>query len=173
MLHLLWNRSHGTTSRWHILCRDPASKYRTVVFGIPRSASSSCTISHQSLLNSACTCSTFSHVLRVAGLLECGLFSTDSWPSLKHLCHTLLALHSLHHPQKPPELLDSFHGGMFKLNTKFDADSLLYFSVMLNAIAMQYTCSLNSVYHPHWLVQWSHHCSHITFQCTLFCCQVT
>ena len=24
----------------------------------------------------------------------------------------------------------------------------------------QYTCSLNSVYHPHWLVvQWSHHCS--------------
>ena len=23
----------------------------------------------------------------------------------------------------------------------------------------QYTCSPNSVYHPHWLVQWSHHCS--------------
>ena len=31
-------------------------------------------------------------------------------------------------------------------------------SVILNAMATQYTCSLNSVYHPHWLVQWSHHC---------------
>ena len=32
-------------------------------------------------------------------------------------------------------------------------------SVILNAVATQYTCSLNSVYHPHWLVQWSRHCS--------------
>ena len=29
-------------------------------------------------------------------------------------------------------------------------------SVTLNVTATQYTCSLNSVYHPHWLVQWSH-----------------
>ena len=36
-------------------------------------------------------------------------------------------------------------------------------SVILNETATQYTCSLNSVYHPHWLVQWSHHhsCMHI------------
>ena len=34
-------------------------------------------------------------------------------------------------------------------------------SVILNAMATQYTCSLNGVYHPHWLVQWSHHCSHM------------
>ena len=32
-------------------------------------------------------------------------------------------------------------------------------SVILNATATQYTCSLNGVYRPHWLVQWSHHCS--------------
>ena len=32
-------------------------------------------------------------------------------------------------------------------------------SVILNARATQYTCSLNSIYRPHWLVQWSHHCS--------------
>ena len=32
-------------------------------------------------------------------------------------------------------------------------------SVVLNAMATQYTCSLNCVYCPHWLVQWSHHCS--------------
>ena len=28
-------------------------------------------------------------------------------------------------------------------------------SVILNVMATQYTCSLNIVYHPHWLVQWS------------------
>ena len=55
--------------------------------------------------------------------------------------------------------LNSFHEGMFKLHTKFDADLLLY-SVILNTMATQSTCSLNSVYRPHWLVQWSRHCSH-------------
>ena len=34
-------------------------------------------------------------------------------------------------------------------------------SVILNAMATQYTCSLNGVYQPHWPVQWSHHCSHM------------
>ena len=34
-------------------------------------------------------------------------------------------------------------------------------SVILNVTATQYTCSLNGVYHPHWLAQWSHHCSHM------------
>ena len=37
---------------------------------------------------------------------------------------------------------------MFKLNAKFDADSSLY-SLILNIMATQYTCSLNGVYHPH------------------------
>ena len=46
---------------------------------------------------------------------------------------------------------------MFKLNAKLDADSLLY-SVILNVTATQYTCPLNSIYHPHWIVQWSRHC---------------
>ena len=32
-------------------------------------------------------------------------------------------------------------------------------SVILNVRATKYTCSLNGVYHPHWLVQWSCHCS--------------
>ena len=32
-------------------------------------------------------------------------------------------------------------------------------SVILNVTATQYTCSLNSIYHPQWLVQWSCHCS--------------
>ena len=37
--------------------------------------------------------------------------------------------------------LNSFHRTMFKLNAKFDADSLLY-SVILNVTATQYMCSL-------------------------------
>ena len=34
-------------------------------------------------------------------------------------------------------------------------------SVILNETATQYTWPLNGIYHPHWLVQWSHHCSHM------------
>ena len=34
-------------------------------------------------------------------------------------------------------------------------------SVILNVTATQYTCSHSSVYCPHWLVQWSRHCSHM------------
>ena len=51
-----------------------------------------------------------------------------------------------------------FHTGRFKLNAKFDADYFIY-SLILKTMATQYTCSLKSVYHPHWLVQWSPHCS--------------
>ena len=57
--------------------------------------------------------------------------------------------------------LNSFHGGMFKLNTKLDADSLLYSLSHFECAATQYTCSLNSTYHAPWLVQWSRHCSHM------------
>ena len=32
-------------------------------------------------------------------------------------------------------------------------------SLILNATPPQYTCSLNSIYCPHWLIQWSCHCS--------------
>ena len=42
---------------------------------------------------------------------------------------------------------NSFYRGMFKLNAKFNADSLLY-SVIFNVTATQYPCSLNSVYCP-------------------------
>ena len=36
-------------------------------------------------------------------------------------------------------------------------------SVVLNVMATQYTCSLNGIYHPHWLGQWSCHSSHMCF----------
>ena len=40
-------------------------------------------------------------------------------------------------------------------------------SVILDAMATQYTRSLNGIYCPHWLVKWSHHCSlmHIPVRC--------
>ena len=39
-------------------------------------------------------------------------------------------------------------------------------SVIVNMMTTQYTYSLNGIYCPHWLVQWSHHCScmHIPVQ---------
>ena len=58
--------------------------------------------------------------------------------------------------------LNSFHGGMFKCNAKSDAD-LLFYSVILNVIAAQYTCSLKGVYCSHWLVQSCCHCSCMHF----------
>ena len=54
---------------------------------------------------------------------------------------------------------DSFHRRTFKLNTKFDADLLLYSLSHFECDATQYTCSLIGIYRPHWLAQWSCHCS--------------
>ena len=34
-------------------------------------------------------------------------------------------------------------------------------SVILNVMATQYTCSINGICCPCWLVQWSRHCSHM------------
>ena len=59
-------------------------------FGMPRSAPSSPTVSCRYLLTAAHTRSTFSGVLLVAGLPEHASLSTDSQPSLKHLCHIFI-----------------------------------------------------------------------------------
>ena len=54
--------------------------------------------------------------------------------------------------------LNSFHRRMFKLNTKSDADLLLY--CLSHVECDSHTVHmLNGVYCPYWLVQWSHHCS--------------
>ena len=109
----------------HVICQDPASKSWTV-FGIPRSASSSHTVSHCSLFTAAHTRSRFSDVLLVAGLPEHGSLSTDSQPSLKHLCHTFICAALIFIPERLLNHPNSFCGGMFKPNAKFDTDSLLY-----------------------------------------------
>ena len=73
---------------WHVSSYVKTSD--TVVFGIPRSASSSRTVSRWSLLIAAHARSSFSGVLLVAGLSKHGSLSTDSRPSSKHLCHTFI-----------------------------------------------------------------------------------
>ena len=46
----------------------------------------------QSLLIATRTCSTFSGFLLVADLPEHRSLSTDSWPSLKHMCHSFICV---------------------------------------------------------------------------------
>ena len=132
----------------------------TVVFGSPRSASSSHTVSHRSLLIAACTRSTFSGVFLITSLPEHGSLSTDSWPSLKCLCHTFVRAALIASSPKAfwvilivsTEECSSLMQNLMQIH-------YCTYSVILNVTATHYTCSLNSVYHPHWLVQWSRHCS--------------
>ena len=126
-----------------------------LVLGKARSASSSHTVSLQSLLTAACTHSTFSGVLLVAGLPEHGSLSTDSRPSLEHLCHTFICA----------SLTAWFLKGFWitRIVSTEECASLMQnlmqiccstHSVILNATATQDTCSLSGIYHPHWPVQW-------------------
>ena len=55
--------------------------------------------------------------------------------------------------------LNSFCRRMFKLSADLMQICCCTRSVILNVMVTQYTCSLNDVYCPHWLVQWSRHCS--------------
>ena len=139
----------------HISCQDPD----TVVFGIPRSASSSHSVHCWPLLIVAYTHSTFSGV---AGLPECGSLSTDSQLSLKHLCHTFICTALIASSPKASWII--------RIVSTEELSSLMpnlmqtccsTHSVILNMMTTQYMCQLNSVYWPHWLVQWSHHCSHM------------
>ena len=126
----------------------------TVVFGIPRSASSSHTVSCWSLLIAARTLSMFSGALLVAGPPECGSLSTDTVPHF-YLCCTLCIISEiLNH-------LNSFYKWMFKLTQNLMQIHCCTCSAILNVTTTQYRCLLNGVYHPHWLVQWSYHCSHM------------
>ena len=68
---------------------------------------------------------------------------------------------------------NSFHEGMFKLNTKFDADLFLYSPSHFEWDAHEVHNSLNGVYLSHWLAQWSRRCSHMHIPVTLLGCQVT
>ena len=134
----------------HFMPRSCIKILDTVVFGIPRSASSSPTVRHQSLLMAAHTRSTFSDVLLVAGLPQHGSLSTDSRPSLKCLCYTFICTTLI------ALSLKAFC--IIQIVSMEECSSLMQSlmqiccsarSVILNAMATQYTCSLNGVYCPH------------------------
>ena len=139
------SRSHRTNvAMTFFMSRSCVNISNTVVFGIPRSASSSHTVTYQPLLIAARTCSIFSGVLLVAGLPECGSLSRffsifeAFMPQIHLYCtHCIISESFLNHP-------NSFQGGMFKLNTKFDADSLLY-------LLSHFECDSHTV---HMLTQW-------------------
>ena len=133
----------------------------TVVFGIPRAASSSHTVCQSSVsVIAAHTYSTFSGVLLVAGLPECRSLSTDSQPSLKCLCHTLICAALIALSLKAfwitwivfMEECSSLMQNLMQIGCSTH-------SVILYVTTTQYTCWLNGVYRPHWLVQRSRHYS--------------
>ena len=126
-----------------------------------RSASSSHTFSCQSLVITAHTHSTFSGVLLVAGLPEHGSLSTDSQSCLKHLCHTFICTIPI--VSSPKAFWIIWIASMEKCSSLLQNLMQIHCcnrSVILNVMVTRYTYSLNGIYHPHWLVQWSHHCSH-------------
>ena len=133
----------------------------TIVFEIPASASSSRSVSCWSLLIATLTYATFSGVVLVASLSGCGSLSTDSQPCLKHLCHIFIcsALIALSTTSFwIIRIISKVECSSLKQN--FDADSLLYLLSHFECDGHTvYICSFNSLYQPHWLVQWSHHCS--------------
>ena len=144
-------------TRTHFIPRSWVRISGTVVSGTPRLASSSPTVSCWSLLIEA-----FSSLLLGAGLPECGSLSTDSQPSLKASCHTFICTVFITSSPKAFWIIqivstEEYSRIMQNLMQIHSYTS----SVILNAMAIQYTCSLNGVYHPHWLVQWNHHCSWI------------
>ena len=120
----------------------------TVVFGIPRSASSSHTVSYTSLLIVARIHSTFLGVLLVAGLPECGSLSVFSAvfgafvPHFYlHCTHCVIPERLLNHP-------NSFQGGVFRLNTNLMQICCSPHSSHFEC-DIEYTCSFNSIYCPH------------------------
>ena len=118
-----------------------------------RSASGSHTVSHQSLLIAARTCSTFSAVLLVVDLPEHESLSTDSQPSLKHLCHSFICAALIASALKAFWIIwiVSMEECLSLMQNLIQICCSIC-SVILNAMATQYTFLVNSVYHFHWLI---------------------
>ena len=132
----------------------------TVDFGIPRSDSSSCTASRWSLLIAASTCF---NILRGSACCR----PSRTWISFNRFstifeafCHNFICAALIVLSLKAfwitctvsVEECSSLTQNLMKIRCSTH-------SVILNVMATQYTCSLNGVYHPCWLGQWSCHCS--------------
>ena len=114
----VWNQIEN---RINVLASQ-CNSYVAIVFGTSRSASSSHTVSHQSLLIAACAqSSAFCKSSRT--WITFNRFSVifEAFVPQFYLCCTHCVV-----PESPLNHPNSFCGGMFKINAKFDADSLLY-----------------------------------------------
>ena len=134
------SRSHGTNfTTTGFMPRSCIKISDTVVFGIPRSASSSHTVSHWSVMIVACPC----QHSQVFCLLWAPQNVDHFQQILKHLWSVSATLYLYYtHCIIPKSLLNHlniFHGGMFPLNAKSDADSLLYSLSPFEYAATQYT----------------------------------
>ena len=138
--------SRSCRTHFATVCFMPRSCIKishTVVFGIPRSASNSHTVSHRSLLITVHAHSTFTGVPLVTGLPECGSLSKYSQPPLKCLCHTF---------NGTPLIVSSLKAFWIIQNVFTEECSSLMqnlmqihcstCSVILNAMVIQYICSL-------------------------------
>ena len=153
-------RSHGT--HFAMTCFMPRFYVKisdTVVFGIPRSASSSPTVSCWSSLIAARTRSTFSDILLIAGLPEHGLLSIDSQSSLKHLYHTFIFTALISSSLKAFWII-------WIVSTE-ECSNLMQIFLQICCSTQPFwmqqphstQCSFKDIYHTHWPVQWSPHCS--------------
>ena len=106
------------------------------------------------------TRSTFSGVLLIAGLPECGSVSKDTRPSLRHLCHTFICTALIASSPKAFRIIRIVSMEECASLTQFDADSLLY-------SLSHFECDghighmVSQQCLPPTLIQWSRHCSHV------------
>ena len=141
-----WSSSRSHRTNFATTCFMPRSCIKisdTVVFGIPRSDSSSRTITD---LYDCSPCTL--NILRCSAccrLPERGSLSTHSWPSLKHLCHTFICTALALSPKAfwiirtvSTEECSSLIQNLMQIHCSTC-------SVILNAMDTQYTCSLNGV----------------------------
>ena len=155
------NRSHKTN--FAMTCFMPRSCIKildTVVSGIPRSPSSSLTVTCLSLLPIR------THSIFSGDLLFQAFQSLDHFQQiLNHLwsifATLLFVLHSLHHPWNLLNYLNSFCRVMVKLNAKFDADLLL--CLLSHFECYNHTIHVLTQWHllPNGQVQCTSHCSHM------------
>ena len=125
----------------HFMPRSCIKILATVVFGIPRSASSSHTVGHQFLLIVAHTHLMFSSVVFVAGFPEHGSLSTDSRPSLKHLCHTFICAALIALSPKSSWIIQIVSAEeCSNLTQNLMQIHCSTCSVILNTLTTQYTC---------------------------------
>ena len=135
----------------YFLPRSSAKILETRVHGIPRSSSNFRTVNCQSSLIADCTHSTYLGVLIVEGLPEHGSLSTDSWPSLKYQYYNFCWASPIESSPKAFLIIRIVsRDGCPSLKQNLMQIRRSTCSVIVNAMVIQYTSSLNGVSLPNY-----------------------